>query len=246
MKPTILTVLRSRHLVHVSRIVIALAVVGSSGCGGGGDGDDSGLDAGLSEPGSNEHAPRFLSLGTNSLSITQGQSVVFTAVLTDPDGIDDLIGGSLTSPDGAIQYGAFATGSQEGAYSLSLSWSEMNQAVDITFGTMEARDFRAVFFDVDGNAIEKNVTVKLTCNGKAACRGTCATSCTLWLAQRVSCNQACVSAAASCYPGGPNWAVYDFGEASAASDLPDCSTVPDATNGSATFEALRCACIPMD
>jgi hypothetical protein len=47
------------------------------------------------------------------------ESITFTAVLTDPDGIDDLIGGSLTNADGSIQYGAFVTSGQEGSYSLT-------------------------------------------------------------------------------------------------------------------------------
>ena len=71
------------------------------------DASPASLDAGVGGPDATTNppdpsAPRFLTFGTNVTSIGWGGAVTFTAVLTDPDGIDDLIGGSLTSPDGAI------------------------------------------------------------------------------------------------------------------------------------------------
>ena len=47
----------------------------------------------------------------------QGQTVVFTAVVTDPDGIEDLIGGTLEDPTTGGTYGAIATSASEGSYS---------------------------------------------------------------------------------------------------------------------------------
>lgn len=40
-------------------------------------------------------APVFLSLKTNVSKITAGETVVFTAILTDPDGVADIVGGEL-------------------------------------------------------------------------------------------------------------------------------------------------------
>jgi hypothetical protein len=213
-----------------------------------GDSDDgSATDAGAGGGASNEHAPRFLSLGTNTMSITEGGDVNFTAVVTDPDGIDDLIGGSLTSPDGTIQYGAFATASQEGAYSLSLSWRDMNEVESITFGTMEQRVFRAVFFDVAGNSAEQNLTIKLTCEGRAACDGDCASVCGFSTQQRVSCNDLCRAVDATCVPNGNHAAIYDYGSNSYASPISGCTTVPPAqSEPGGVFVAMQCACIPMD
>jgi hypothetical protein len=244
MKPHTLT----KSAFRAGHGLLALAVLVAPGCmGDDDDGGSSGVgpasDAGAGSA-SNPHSPRFLSLGTNVMSITEGQAVTFTAVVTDPDGIDDLIGGSLTSTDGKIQYGAFATASQEGAYSLQLSWNAMNQADAITFGTMEGREFRAVFFDVAGNTAEQNVTIRLTCQGKAACAGDCTSACGLVSEQRESCSQACMSFGATCYPAGPHRAYYDFGNATVAHDLADCTTVPAATDGTYPFVALTCRCIP--
>src|SRR5688572_16528714 len=50
-------------------------------------------------------APVFLSLQTNVSKITAGESVIFTAVLTDPDGVDDIVGGTLSDQTGMIGYG---------------------------------------------------------------------------------------------------------------------------------------------
>lgn len=44
--------------------------------------------------------------------------MTFSVVLTDPDGIDDLIGGTLKDPDSGSSYGAFVTEAGEGAYAL--------------------------------------------------------------------------------------------------------------------------------
>lgn len=49
--------------------------------------------------------PVFLSFSTNVGKITQGESVTFTALLTDPDGVDDIVGGSLLSENEKLTSG---------------------------------------------------------------------------------------------------------------------------------------------
>lgn len=123
--------------------------------------------------------PQILQFLTNVNHITEGESVIFTAVVTDPDGVADVIGGSLTSPDGKIAYGAFVTSGEEGAYSLTLQWAAIQQADDITFETPSlARTFRAEFFDQGGKSAWKTADIELTCDDglrvtPAACAGTC-------------------------------------------------------------------------
>lgn len=128
-------------------------------------GNDGGV---MGDPG----GPVFLSFGSNVNSLTEGQTVRFTAVLTDPDGVDDLIGGALRSPDGAY-YGAFATAAQEGSYSLLLSWAEISQARPIDFMAEQGRDFEAEFFDAGGRRAVRTLSLKLHCSGKVACDGKC-------------------------------------------------------------------------
>lgn len=65
-------------------------------------------------------APMFLSFNTSASKITDGESITFTAILTDPDGVADIIGGSLLTEDEAIDYGPMAVAG-EGTFSISLS-----------------------------------------------------------------------------------------------------------------------------
>jgi hypothetical protein len=64
------------------------------------------------------------------MTMTSSDRLAVSAVVTDPDGIDDLIGGTLTTTDGASTFGAFATDASEGAYSISLTCKESACVVD--------------------------------------------------------------------------------------------------------------------
>lgn len=156
-------------------VTFALGLNILPGCGilgiGGGGGDDIETDLEEGETRSDENAPVFLDFSVNTSVATDVDQLRFTAVLTDPDGIDDLIGGALKSQDGA-SYGAFQTSSSEGAYELSLSWDDLNtvQPVDVE-DDMETRTFVAEFFDAGGNVASQTITVSLTCDGDM--EGTC-------------------------------------------------------------------------
>jgi hypothetical protein len=102
-------------------------------------------------------------------------TLVFSAVVTDPDGIGDLIGGDLADGDGGV-YGAFATAAGEGAYSLSLSWSQINAVRAINAEVSGSlRTFSATFFDQAGHSVIGDVAVTLDCeqDSHAVCDGTC-------------------------------------------------------------------------
>lgn len=183
---------------------MTFAAAVSMGCGGpeapvdagrleGGDGraDAAGVHEDLGSPGdsgvpedalvtaadagseSSETAPRFLSFGANRSSLSQGESVRIVALVTDPQGIDDLIGGELLL--GSINLGAFATGAQEGAYEISLSWQDMQdaQAIEFPYGETEERVLTARFYDQAGQNATRDLILTMTCNGEAACNGAC-------------------------------------------------------------------------
>ncbi|HVK84755.1 MAG TPA: hypothetical protein VM513_11640 [Kofleriaceae bacterium] len=219
-------------------------------CGGPGPGDDGTTPdaASIDAPQSSDpKAPRFLSFGTNVTAITEGESVVFTAVLTDPDGIDDLIGGSLTSPDGSVTYGAFATSGQEGSYTITLTWAQLQQIDDITFRTMESRQFRAEFFDVAGHAVERAVSISLQCGSYGACSGRCAAACEYLDPVRVSCDAACAMHQGTCYANDTDRrAFYRQGGLQEYDFLDTCASVPAATSGGLPFAAVECVCVPSD
>lgn len=146
---------------------------------GGPTSDPTGPTSETETGGSEAGGPQILQFLTNVKTITEGEAVTFTAVVTDPDGVGDVIGGSLTSPDGQIAYGAFATSSEEGAYQLILSWAQIHQADPLSFETPSlVRTFRAEFFDQSGKSAWKTADITLTCDdgiraAPAACNGTC-------------------------------------------------------------------------
>jgi len=122
-------------------------------------------------------APQFLSFSTNAATLTSTSTLVFTAVLTDPDGAADIVGGTLTPTTGSSSYGAFVGTGTPGSFTLSLTWSEVNDVMPIVAPTTAgvSRVFRAKFFDAAGHSAQRDATVTLKCGGtEAACEaGVC-------------------------------------------------------------------------
>ena len=132
--------------------------------------DDASTAADSAEPG-----PVFLSLESNVAAITQGESVELKAVVTDPDGIDDVVGGYLTATgDEDRRYGAFTSVAQNGSYELSLSWKDINLLEPIEFvGTSSQRSFTAIFFDAAGHSAKQTISLDLICAQGGCCEGSC-------------------------------------------------------------------------
>lgn len=150
-----------------SKWLSALLITGTSilaGCQGGNSGDGDGserVDAG-SDP---SISPNIISFSTNTSTMTENDTIRFTAIVTSPMGIDTIIGGSLKSPQGQT-YGAFQTAASEGAYELSLAWSDINTAQAIApldMGQAAERVFVAEFFDEAGNSSTQQTTVGVGC-----------------------------------------------------------------------------------
>lgn len=152
------------------------------------------------DPGS----PVFLSLQTNVSKITAGESVRFTAVLTDPDGVDDIVGGTLSDQTGMSGYGPFVAAGQEGTYSIELSWDAVHQAEAIQFEGMDlVRVFRAEFYDQSANKVSKDVDMTLACAEGSACDGVC----TNIMTDQVHCGACDKACGAGCAVGEciPTW-----------------------------------------
>lgn len=117
-------------------------------------------------------APRILDFSSNVTTITPSQSARISIVATDPDGIDDLIGGSLKLPGGA-SFGSFQTASSEGAYEIDITWQDVITIQDVQFGISGGTlTIVAEFFDQAGNVARESKVLSLTCNdpqNEAAC-----------------------------------------------------------------------------
>jgi len=127
------------------------------------------------------HAPSILSFTANVSSITEGGSVTFSAVVTDPDGIADLAGGTLKDTDSGSTYGAFSQVSG-GSFTHAVTWQAMQAVNSISFTTSMTRSFTAEFFDSTGKRGGSSTAMRLTCpagtNETArAVGGRCTTEC---------------------------------------------------------------------
>lgn len=122
--------------------------------------------------GTEEGGPVIVDFGTNVKSITEGELVRFTATLTDPDGPDDIQGGSLKSADEEVTFGAFSD-LGNGTYELNLDWYAIDQAIGVEFIGSDTLAFKAVFFDNDGKKGFATTSIELTCDTDFACEGHC-------------------------------------------------------------------------
>jgi hypothetical protein len=144
-------------------------------CESGGPGPSEGEgDQPPPPPPPDPEAPRILNISSNVTSITENGVIRISVIVTDPQGIENVIGGNLFDPQNNATYGSFATSAAEGAYEIDVSWSEINTVRTISFITDAQRTLRARFFDVEGNESFGDVTVDLGCDGEPACQGRCA------------------------------------------------------------------------
>ena len=122
--------------------------------------------------------PRFLTFGTDraSISVTPDDSeaaeemIVLSAVLTDPDGVEDVVGGTLYVDGTNTTLGTFATSAQEGAYTMIVTWAQLAAplAAKAEWSTDLEIPLRAEFFDQAGHVASKALTLSLSCEGGPA------------------------------------------------------------------------------
>ena len=128
--------------------------------------------------------PEILSLSSNLTTLGEFDNATVSAVVTDPDGVADLIGGVLLDPVSDSTYGAFnSTGA--GTFTISVSWNSLGPVRTIDFDGSATRVVRARFFDQAGNEAFGDLTFTLRCDeDDGACDGRCG-------AER--CNGTCLS-----------------------------------------------------
>ncbi len=126
------------------------------------------------DSGSSNTAPVLLSTSINPASLAGAGSVTITVVATDPDGIDDLIGGTVSTPDG-VSYGALVSAADEGAYSFEIDWDLLHTtaSIEIPPNETELRPLTVTVFDQAGESVSEDLEVILeaTQPGLGVCDG---------------------------------------------------------------------------
>lgn len=118
--------------------------------------------------------PQIISFTSNVTTFRSGE-LVFSVIVTDPDGVDDVIGGQLVDPAGGT-YGAFATSAAEGAYSLTLTRSAIHALSPLNApATGVTRTFRAQFFDAAAHSVSADLVITVRCpaDAESLCDGVC-------------------------------------------------------------------------
>jgi len=121
-------------------------------------------------------APVILSWALSGNALTPSTDILVSVVLTDPDGVDDIVGGTLVDSDGRA-YGTFATAASEGSYEKRLTWDEVGATMSITGRDPSgvARPLKASFFDAEGHTTSRSFTLQARCDRETEtpCAGTC-------------------------------------------------------------------------
>ena len=119
-------------------------------------------------------APTIVQFSSNRTTLTEDGTLVLSAIVTDPQGVDDVIGGTLESPTGAL-YASFATSASEGSYGASLNWNSIHQVDTIEFRVSKEIVLVAKFFDQAANATSRTLTIRLECSDAemSACDASC-------------------------------------------------------------------------
>ena len=121
-----------------------------------------------------EDAPVIVQFTSNQVDLDQNGTLLLSAIVTDPQGVDDVIGGTLESPNGAL-YASFATSASEGAYSATLTWPVIHQVEPLSFEESRELILIAKFFDQAANAVTAEIRVTLRCadSDEDACDAQC-------------------------------------------------------------------------
>ena len=171
---------------------------GAAGVAGGAGASGTNGTAGAG--GTSADAPIIPSLATNVTTLLPTQNLVVTAVVTHPQGIAQVIGGTLNDPGGA-SYGAFMVSTTAGAYSLTLTWGALETVQDITTPPGGgSRMFVATFYDQAGHSTSKSFTIVLQC--PTTTDAICASLCVSVQSNGSACG-ACGHSCATLYPSLP-------------------------------------------
>lgn len=149
---------------------LALFALFALACTGGGD-DPVSSDTG--SPSDPEAAPQILEFSATPTRVGPDASATFFALVTDPQGIEDVIGGSLKSDGQTLA--AFATSADEGSYQVEVSFDDLAAAHGAdSSGATGTLTLRGVFSDQSGNTSGADLDITLDCDAEQLCAEGCA------------------------------------------------------------------------
>ena len=146
---------------------------GDSGGGNGGSGDTEGAGCvqGQGEPVEGNAPPEIVDVSVDGSAITSEQdNVRVTVTVSDPDGLDDIVGVRIETPDGGSLKELAQTSSD--TFSAEIDWYyDVSYTEDELLG-IEV-EFQVVARDQGCNAISSALTLLVCEDGESECDGAC-------------------------------------------------------------------------
>lgn len=139
-----------------------------SGSGSGAVGGDA---SGSSSTGPGD-PPVVIDIGQDVLLLREGESVVLTVVVFDPD--DDVVSGELFGPGEPSLYGELSS-HPNGRWRASVGWDEVDAHASLELDRELELPFTVRFVDAEGHVAEAETSVRAVCGGltTVACAGVC-------------------------------------------------------------------------
>ena len=157
------------HRTRKLTILMALLLAAGVGC----ESDTTADDPAQPAPA----PPQIVSFTASVATLTEGEAVTFTATVSDVNGVEDVVTGTLRSDATDLALGTFEESLRlaetAAEYTVTLTWAALNALEPITFEGSEHLFFRAVFEDGAGGSVDATESIVLTCAGGAACAGSC-------------------------------------------------------------------------
>lgn len=161
-------------------LVLASLASAAAGCGDDlpsvGSGASSGTAGSSSSGGSSSdtasHPPEVVDIGQDVLLLREGEAMVLTVVVHDPD--DDVISAELFGPGEPAKYADLSPHPSD-RWTASVSWSDVRSRWPLQFeGELELA-FTVRVVDAAGHAADAETTLRAACGGltDTACGGTC-------------------------------------------------------------------------
>lgn len=118
--------------------------------------------------------PEILEVMVSSDNLSEGEALTVTALVTDPDGLDDIVGVSLRAADNSATY-IFLDQISQGTFRVAVTWDDIHAVTPIEFETDQILETAVQAVDSMGNTDQDFLSTTLTCRGDVACDGSCTT-----------------------------------------------------------------------
>jgi hypothetical protein len=118
--------------------------------------------------------PRVQSFTASLSTLSDDDNATLIVVVSDPDGIDDIVGALILEPVSGATLGTLSSAGAPGTFTSIVSWNTWEDVAPIEFvrGTVQ-RFIRVQFSDLDGHEVTSTLAFTMTCGNAPACNSQC-------------------------------------------------------------------------